>query len=298
MFHTVRRFFKGLTRFGHLLFAWISNPHLSLSTRLSYLLSLPIALIRNRMNRRRKINYLGRSFVYDSPITPIILLRYPTEISDQIIASVQGPLDSVLDIGGNIGQFSTTLKSLRPDISRIDVFEPNPTVFPLLGRNLESLSGVTCYNYGIGPAGTAQFHFTPGYSGIGSLVSNNARYRSSSELKTVDVKLVSDIAAVTGQHSYDLVKIDVEGFEYEVLEALENVRFRYLYVEITGPAKSKSHLTSEIYTLISQRFGPFEVKYQGTCTPDSTVFEAMFEFPSAASVAQGQDIKTPVSVAS
>lgn len=136
--------------------------------------------------------------------------------------------------------------SLAPELEQLDVFEPNPAAFEVLQMNLEHTSKARCFKLGIGPTGPADFFFTPGYSGLGSVLPNNARYRAVSKLESLPVDFVANIAAVTGCAEYDLVKLDVEGFEYEVIDAIQAVRFRYLYIEVTGNVKDKSHATSEL----------------------------------------------------
>ncbi|NNE97002.1 MAG: FkbM family methyltransferase [Acidimicrobiales bacterium] len=184
----------------------------------------------------------------------------------------------VLDIGGNIGQFATSVLALNPELERIDVFEPNPEIFDTLEKNLSGLDRVRCFNFGIGPNGPAQFHFTPGYSVVGSILSENAKHREASALSSIEVQLISDISSVTGNSAYDLVKIDVEGFEYEVVEAIRGLSFRYLYIEFTGRAKEKSHATSELHAMLRERFGPYEVLYQAAGNRESTIIETLLEF--------------------
>lgn len=258
--------------------AWLSNPYLSLGTRLSYYVYATSAILRDRIAGTKVVRYLGRPFHYDSPITPLILLQYPQEIRTRIIDNTTKPIRSVLDIGGNIGQFSATFFALGQDVERIDIFEPNPDVFEYLQQNMQDACAVRCFNVGVGPDGSIPFHYTPGYSGLGSVIVENATYRATSELTSIDVELVSNIAAATGNDYYDLVKVDVEGFEYEVIEAIEGLKFQYLYIEITGPAKNKSRSTSALYALLREKFGDYEVRYQAEGNVASTVFELLLEF--------------------
>ncbi len=260
---------------------WLRTSQLSWRTRLSYYAHGTIAVARDRLTGKKWVRHLGQSFFYDSPITPLLLMQYPKELQDRIIENATDPIRTVLDIGGNIGQFSATLHKLAPDLESIDIFEPNPAIFSLLEKNVTNLPGATAFNLGIGPAGLSPFYFTPGYSAVGSLIANNAMYRPSSELTVSDVKLVSDVSVVTGRRHYDLVKIDVEGFEYEVVEAIENLAMRYLFIEITGPAKEKSHTTSELFALLRKKFGAYEVRFQSQGDSDSTVFEMLLEFSQA-----------------
>ena len=275
----MKSIFRKVSRLVRMCLIWLSSSHISLRTRLSYLFGVAVAVLRERLTKKKVVRYLGRPFYYDSPITPFLLLQYPEEIQKRIANNIAEPIRAVLDIGGNIGQFSSTFLALNPDLERIDIFEPNPSIFDLLEKNMGgSVDKAQCFNLGIGPDGPAEFYFTRGYSGVGSVISENARYRATSSLTTFEVQLVSDIRSATGTNEYDLVKVDVEGFEYEVIESIQGLSFRYLYIEITGPAKEKSHPTSELYAILREKFGPYEVRYQAPGDRNSTVFETLLEF--------------------
>jgi FkbM family methyltransferase len=257
---------------------WLGQSKLSIGTRLAYYGSLTVAFTRYLLTGRKQVRFLGRSFLYDNRMSPLILMSYPGEIQDRILDNLAHPVSKVLDIGGNIGQFTVTLRALLPSIESIDVIEPNGDIFPLLEHNLPDDVSVRCFNVGIGPDGTETLYFTPGASSIGSIIPENARHRESSNLQPLEIRFVSSIPLLTGNGDYDLVKIDVEGFEYDVVEALEGVKMRYLYIEMTGPAKAKTRHSSDLLLLIERKFGPFDVRYQSQGFRSSTTFETLLEF--------------------
>ncbi len=65
---------------------------------------------------------------------------------------MDAPPATVLDIGGNLGQFSVTMKHVLGPDAQIDIFEPNGKVFPLLEDNIANLENVRAFNYGLGEA--------------------------------------------------------------------------------------------------------------------------------------------------
>ncbi len=257
---------------------WLGCGGLPWGARLGYYPALAAAAVRDlRGAGGGAVEYLGRPFVYDNPHVPFLLLGYPDEVLGRVVANAGGPIRRVLDVGGNVGQFARTFAELVPGVERLDVLEPNPTVLPLLEANTAHLPVVRCFGVGVGPAGPGRLHVTPGRSGIGSLVAENARYRPDSPLVAQDVPLVADVGALTGWRDYDLLKVDVEGYELEALAALEGVTFRWLFLEVTGRAKARAWRHSDLHALLARRFGPYDVRYQSEGGADATVFEVLLE---------------------
>lgn len=248
---------------ARLLWVWLTSRALPLSERCRYL----SALFRHVGNRKsREIAYLGAPFHFDSWRAPMVLMIFPRDIIEGMLGQIETPIRTVLDIGGNIGQFARTLLYARPDIAQMDVFEPNPAVLELLARNLEAFPQATLYGLGVGEPGVRSLFYVPQASAMGSLIPNRASHVGTttsrmSEIE-VSVEVVSDVAERTGRGVYDLVKVDVEGAEFEVLAHLE-VRMRYLWLELSGRKfQGVSFRTSELFELLRERFGAFDVLYQ------------------------------------
>lgn len=110
---------------------------------------------------------------YDNWFTPLSIQIYPNEIIEQIWKNTDGSIISVLDIGGNVGQFSVTIAKLTP-VKTIDVFEPNPYAYELLKLNTAQIKKISIHNFGIGPDSQRSLHFVEGRSAVGSLLQENA----------------------------------------------------------------------------------------------------------------------------
>jgi len=82
---------------------------------------------------------------------------------------------------------------------------------------------------------------------------------SAGRLETVTVSVEDDLAQVTGTSNYDLVKIDVEGFEIEVLHALRNVGAKYLLIEISGIGRQRDYTDGQVHSAILNSFGDYNV---------------------------------------
>jgi FkbM family methyltransferase len=147
-------------------------------------------------------------------------------------------------------------------------------VLALLGKNLSAKPQARVHPVGVGKAGSRSLFYVPGASGTGSFEHNRAIHTGSSTSKKseieVSVDVVDNVAALTGRDHYDLVKIDVEGAEFEVLSQLD-VSMRYLWIELSGRRFGDvNHHTSELYEIIRGRFGEFDILFHSRWDAGST----------------------------
>lgn len=149
-----------------------------------------------------------------------------------VMADVLGEAPLVVDVGANIGQFARSVKVFYPDATVIS-YEPDPAVYSRLQENIAGLDRMYAHNIGLGDSeGPTNFFkhelsvmstFSPD-SGDSYSVENT----SSLMIRRLDGTLDANLHP-------DLLKIDVEGFELEVLKGgWETVRrCRYLLVELS-----------------------------------------------------------------
>ena len=116
----------------------------------------------------------------------------------------------ILDIGANVGAFSVWA-SYRWPFSHVFAYEPNPACFTLFKANTARMPGITFHEWGVGREG-----MRPLYNGLNNLGE-----------ATLFMNAVTD---GTGRHveikdpltlpDADILKMDVEGAEYEILAPL------------------------------------------------------------------------------
>lgn len=141
--------------------------------------------------------------------------------------------DSVcLDIGANLGLTSLLLSSLARK-GRVYAFEPNPWTFEMLRVNLAAnqFSNVSCHNLALSDApGQLSFRSNEGMLAgsfairEGSFLFTNDRFR---DLITVEAISVDAFVEERKLDRLDFLKIDVEGFELEVLAGCAKTLQRY-----------------------------------------------------------------------
>lgn len=132
------------------------------------------------------------------------------------------PNDTFVDVGANIGTYSVTMakKGLQ-----VYSFEPIRSNFDVLERNISdngSKESVIAYNLALGDkARTAEIIYNPREHGEGSLVQDIP----GGVKEEVNVKKLDDLSIKPRNKCF--MKIDVEGFEYQVLLGAENFIRRY-----------------------------------------------------------------------
>ena len=136
-------------------------------------------------------------------------------------------LGTIIDAGANQGQFAIAASHFYPD-AHIHSFEPLPEVFPILQRNTRQLSGISTYNIALGNStGTLDF-YSNAYSHASSALQVSALQKDmlpktvSSQRIEIPVKRLDDLQEQLRMISPVLLKMDVQGFEKEVLKGAVN----------------------------------------------------------------------------
>lgn len=136
----------------------------------------------------------------------------------------------IFDVGANHGVFAQAASTCFPSAT-VFLFEPLPALRPFLQKLAASyVNRWRFFSLAFGPStGRLPFHIDPSDDGIGSFVgfseSYNDLYKQShsglSAVPTVidvPIEKLDDFCEGEGIKHIDLIKIDVEGFEFEVLD--------------------------------------------------------------------------------
>jgi FkbM family methyltransferase len=156
-------------------------------------------------------------------------LSYEPEVF-AFLDKVVDSYDTVIEIGANVGIFtlylSNRLKVARPD-ARIFAFEPSAEAYRRLRENLglNAAGNVTTLNAAIGHnSGFVRFYEPRGHLTNGSLTMSFAAYFDKDPVKSWIIALEgTSLLELLKAARHVLLKIDVEGFEAEVLHSLTAV---------------------------------------------------------------------------
>jgi len=146
--------------------------------------------------------------------------RYENALLEKLREVVlrQGALDTVLDIGANIGNHTVFFSEI---FKRVIAFEPNPRTFSLLSINTSNLQNVSCLMLGASSKkATLNFHVDELNMGDSRISSENTpKEGDNHSITTIDVMPIDAIDEINSEN-VSLVKIDVQGHEIEVIRGM------------------------------------------------------------------------------
>jgi FkbM family methyltransferase len=134
-------------------------------------------------------------------------------------------VNQVVDVGANHGDFAQAASTLFSN-AKVLLVEPLPTLHPELERRCQEWNGRwSLAKCALGSqSGTATLHVDPHHDAIGSLLGFSEEYLkvnpTAREEKTITcaVRTLDELCTEHGIQTIDLLKIDVEGFEFETLK--------------------------------------------------------------------------------
>lgn len=137
--------------------------------------------------------------------------------------------DVVLDAGANVGDYTILASKRVGPEGTVVAIEPDPEVIPYLEWNVRrnSCSNVKIVECALGSPGQAELIRQADGGSVGSYLS-----RTGTGVK-VRVRSISEVLSSFGLTSADVVKMDIEGAEYEALSGFHELsRVRSLAVEL------------------------------------------------------------------
>lgn len=130
---------------------------------------------------------------------------------------------TVADIGTNVGEVSLVLSKVVGQAGKVISFEPDPTNYGRFEKNLSlnDQGNIDPRNIGLGAEpGTLKLQVN----------TDNRGNNTISETGNVSIQISTLDHELAGEERLDLVKIDVEGFEHEVIKGGRHVISKFLPV--------------------------------------------------------------------
>jgi len=194
--------------------------------------------------------------------------------------------DFVVDVGANRGQFSLICRHLRPGAA-IVAFEPLPGPAAVFSRLFGGTSQVRLHQCALAPA---QGEMTMHISGrddsssllpISNLQQVNFPGTQSVGMRQVPAGPLSDYVEPGEMGRRSLLKIDVQGFELEVLKSAESLLpgFRWVYAECSFvPLYEGQALADEVIAWLQARRFRLAGRFNPTYGRDGAPLQADFLF--------------------
>ena len=153
--------------------------------------------------------------------------------------SLYGKGGCLLDLGSNIGEFA---KEASENFDKVFCYEAHPISYQVSVQRLKAKENVLIKNLAVWTeTGKELFASTP-VNSTGSTVREKKFYRNKKEGYYKSVKSVS-FNSVMADHNPRVIKIDIEGCEYEILpDAKFNENLEYVSVEFHSPFNSPSRI--------------------------------------------------------
>jgi FkbM family methyltransferase len=138
------------------------------------------------------------------------------------------PFHTIIDVGANEGQFASLARTAFP-LAKIIAFEPIPACFTILMQHFKDDKSFEAFNVALGNKNQEkQFHLTD-YSATSSFLPLSAQHKKEF-LETGNEQIIS-VSERTFEEVYGLekiadpclLKIDVQGYEMEVLRNNESL---------------------------------------------------------------------------
>lgn len=219
-------------------FLFLKIKNLNFREKIKYLLQKYYCLFFNK----KEIRIKNKKFKYDNYFTPQILQTYFFEYEELSKNINFNNICSILDIGANIGQFSFVGSLLYKKLKFFS-FEPNKNIFPILKKNSKTFPNWKTYNLGISNKKKSKLYYIKNKSGVGSIYKENVMpiFSLNKKINEISVKNSNlskkELNKMNLNPKIDFIKIDVEGYELNIIKLLKDIDFKYLYIEVSNKRK-------------------------------------------------------------
>jgi FkbM family methyltransferase len=184
------------------------------------------------------------------------------------VTSLIRPGDTVCDVGAFIGDHTIAYSQSVGKSGKVFAYEPNPVAFQCLVHNTNGMSNVFGFCHALGAS--------DGVAGlVGDYASSYISHNNAEKGPIIQVRRLDIDAALFGQ--LDLIKIDVEGYELNVLKGMEQIITKFhpkMVIEINEIALGRQNTTAENVVSWLVRHG-YEVSVLHRHGPDVPFYDIL-----------------------
>lgn len=207
--------------------------------------------IKKLLRVRRKVESVSSGRFLIDPVSKFgMMLVEDGEYEPQMAATLNNilkPGNTFVDIGANEGYFTVLAAKIVGPAGRIVAVEPQKRVASILRENvtLNSLTNVAIVTTAISDQdGQSDLYLSPDTNTGSTSLIQTTKYRLPTQ--PVETSTLSALFDRCGIQVADLVKMDIEGFEYEAIlgspEIFKSHRVRYLALELHRPLLERKGL--------------------------------------------------------
>lgn len=197
-------------------------------------------------------------------------------------------IETVFDVGANRGQTLEILLRFAPNAA-IHSFEPGSKVFEVLQRTHGDRRNVRLHKLALGSKKEHRSMLIRDNSELNTLVSSGKSI-DASRAEIIEISTVDHISALKNISHLDLLKMDVQGWEMEVIrgasELIANDNVMFIYAEVTfSPHEREMQHFSEFHECMERNeftlCGFYEMKRYGPRREFVQFANALYVSPAA-----------------
>lgn len=184
-----------------------------------------------------KVRNLTRKIGLNKLISNILTSReYEDRFGNAIINQIQ-PGDVVWDIGANLGIYTQIFLDSTSNLGSVVAFEPVPPCFKELQQKFSDVSNVYLKNIGVGSQDEVSFmRIEQDPLAATHNIIDTEKSSELDNLTKVEIRSPDSLIASEPELIPNIIKIDVEGFEGQVIDGMEsllkNPQLRCIGIEV------------------------------------------------------------------
>ena len=168
--------------------------------------------------------------------------------------------ETIIDIGSNKGQFILLVEQLFPN-KIIHSFEPLTEILEIQRKFFNRNKNIFFYNFALGSSSSIRKFFITRRKDSSSFLKisenkNKSKYYEINTEKNIQIKSLDEVVINWEIKKPILMKIDVQGYELEVLKGSENIlkKVEYILIEVSENEMYKDQpLSNEIINFLQNR---------------------------------------------
>ena len=190
-----------------------------------------------------------------------------------VLRQLRSPI--VFDIGANIGNHSLAMSTVAKQIYS---FEPQSSIYQVLRHNIasNSIGNIEALNIGLSSRDQQLDLYIPDADNNGAATLLPELKSEQATTETIQLRKGDDVVRDLHLSHLDLIKLDVEGFEIEVLNGLDETIARFqpiIFMEWDQPVTRQEAAKSSLFTRLLREYQPLYIgaNYDRDQWPDSTL---------------------------
>lgn len=192
----------------------------------------------------------------------------------RIKTSLENKADIILfDVGANIGEYSEILNEIFESKATIHAFEPSGVTFETLKAKVSNTK-IFAHNVGLGSKNeTIKLYKQAANSPLASAFQREYKGEVFQDFDLVSIKTLDDFCAENQISHIDFLKIDVEGFEMEVLKGaskmIEANKIQYIQFEFGGTHIDPRNFIRDFWILLHPKYRIYRILKDGLAEIES-----------------------------